>query len=144
MTAGPDGVKYVLKRWFSERECSLRDRKEILFCTRQIAALHRGLQEIPWQEEWSLGSTVVPALSEEMARHSREMKRVRDSSGENAGKQNLNYVSCRALTSIMVRRWRQKKGWSRWIRIRRKTGSFVSRGFRPASYSAGKPGSCVH
>lgn len=78
VTAGPDGVKYILKRWFSERECSLRDRREILFCTRQIAVLHRGLQEIPWQEEWSFGSTVPPALSEEMARHSREMKRVRN------------------------------------------------------------------
>ena len=42
VTAGPDGVKYILKRWFSERECSLRDRREILFCTRQIAVLHRG------------------------------------------------------------------------------------------------------
>ena len=78
VTAGPDGVKYILKRWFLERECSLRDRREILFCARQIAQLHRGLQEIPWQEEWNLGSTVAPALSEEMARHSREMKRVRN------------------------------------------------------------------
>ena len=73
MTAGPDGVKYVLKNWFSERECSLRDRKEILFCIRQIAALHKTLQKILWREEWSLGSTVLPALSEEMARHNREM-----------------------------------------------------------------------
>ena len=78
VTAGPDGVKYILKRWFLERECSLRDRREILFCARQIAQLHRGLQEIPWQEEWNLGSTVAPALSEEMARHSREMRRVRN------------------------------------------------------------------
>ena len=78
MTAGPDGVKYVLKNWFSERECSLRDRKEILFCIRQIAALHKTLQKILWREEWSLGSTVLPALSEEMARHNREMKRVRN------------------------------------------------------------------
>lgn len=78
VTAGPDGVKYILKRWFLERECSLRDRREILFCARQIAQLHRGLQEIPWQEEWNLGSTVAPVLSEEMARHSREMRRVRN------------------------------------------------------------------
>ena len=78
MTAGLDGVKYVLKNWFSERECSLRDRKEILFCIRQIAALHKTLQKILWREEWSLGSTVLPALSEEMARHNREMKRVRN------------------------------------------------------------------
>ena len=46
VTAGPDGVKYILKRWFLERECSLRDRREILFCARQIAQLHRGLQEL--------------------------------------------------------------------------------------------------
>lgn len=78
MTAGPDGVRYVLKHWFTERECSLRERREILFCVRQIARLHKGLQKIPWQEAWSLGSTVPPDLSEEMARHNREMKRVRN------------------------------------------------------------------
>lgn len=78
VTTGGDGVKYVLKRWFSERECSLKDAREVLFCTAQIAKLHKELKTISWQEEWSLGSTVVPAISEEMARHSREMKRVRN------------------------------------------------------------------
>ena len=29
---------------------------------------------------------------------------------------------------ITVRPWRQKKGWSRWIRTRRKTGSFLCHG----------------
>lgn len=77
VTAGPDGTRYVLKEWFSERECSLRDTREILVAAEWIGRLHRAFQEIPWQEVWSMGSTIPPGLSCEMERHNREMKRVR-------------------------------------------------------------------
>ncbi len=78
VTAGPDGVRYVLKQWFSERECNLRDRHEVILCTGRIAALHREFRKIAWQEAWSLGSSLPPSLSAEMKRHSCEMKRVRN------------------------------------------------------------------
>ncbi len=77
LTAAGDGVKYILKDWFADRECSLNEGREILTAAEWIARLHRVLREIPWQEEWDLGSMLPPALEEEMKRHSREMKRVR-------------------------------------------------------------------
>lgn len=78
LTAAEDGVKYVLKDWFLERECNLKDCREVLTAVSRIARLHQAFREIVWQEAWNLGSMVVPELHEEMKRHSREMKRVRN------------------------------------------------------------------
>lgn len=78
ITAAPDGTKYILKDWFPDRECNLKDGREILTCTGRIAGLHRALRQIAWKEDWNLGSIVPPGIAEEMRRHSREMKRVRN------------------------------------------------------------------
>lgn len=78
ITAAPDGIKYILKDWFPDRECNLKDGREILTCTGRIAGLHRALRQIAWKEDWNLGSIVPPGIAEEMRRHSREMKRVRN------------------------------------------------------------------
>lgn len=77
LTAAEDGTKYVLKEWFLDRECNIRDPQEVLDAVGWIARLHRSLQEIRWREEWNLASMQPPGLSREMKRHSREMKRVR-------------------------------------------------------------------
>ena len=77
ITAAPDGTKYILKDWFPDRECNLKDGREILTCTGRIAGFHRALRQIAWKEDWNLGSIVPPGIAEEMRRHSREMKRVR-------------------------------------------------------------------
>ena len=78
ITAAPDGTKYILKDWVPDRECNLKDGREILTCTGRIAGLHRALRQIAWKEDWNLGSIVPPGIAEEMRRHSREMKRVRN------------------------------------------------------------------
>lgn len=72
-----DGTKYILKNWFLDRECNLKDSREILTCVSWIARMHGAFRQIEWQEEWDLGSMLPPGLDEEMKRHSREMKRVR-------------------------------------------------------------------
>lgn len=77
LTAAEDGTKYILKEWFGDRECNLKERREILTAVSWIARLHLAFRQIPWQEEWSLSSMKPPGLAEEMRRHSREMKRVR-------------------------------------------------------------------
>lgn len=77
LTAAEDGTKYILKNWFLERECNIRDPQEVLTAVGWIAKLHRALQQIEWQEEWDLASMQPPGLAQEMKRHSREMKRVR-------------------------------------------------------------------
>lgn len=77
LTAASDGTKYILKDWFLDRECSLKDSREVLMAVSQIAGLHRAFRLIPWKEEWAMGSSLPPKLEEEMQRHSREMKRAR-------------------------------------------------------------------
>lgn len=77
LTPSGDGTKYILKNWFSERECNLKDNREILFAVSQIARLHKALKQIPWSDEWNLGSMVSANPAEEMERHIREMKRTR-------------------------------------------------------------------
>lgn len=77
VTSGEDGTKYVLKDWFVSRECNLKDSREILTAVTWIARLHQAFRRIDWQGEWDLASMHSPGLSEEMQRHTREMKRVR-------------------------------------------------------------------
>ncbi len=77
LTVAEDGTKYVLKDWFLDRECSIRDKREVLTAVEHIARLHRAMGRIAWQEAWDLASMQSSGLWEEMCRHSREMKRVR-------------------------------------------------------------------
>lgn len=77
ITVGDDGTKYILKDWFTDRECNLKDNEEILTAVSWIARLHRAFRTVVWREEWKLGSMLPPGLSEGMRRHTREMKRVR-------------------------------------------------------------------
>ena len=67
-----------MKEWFTDRECSLKDHKEVLLAVRQIARLHKCLAKIPRSEEWSLGSIHGESLEQEMKRHNREMTRTRN------------------------------------------------------------------
>ena len=77
ITTAQDGTKYILKDWFVSKECNLKDSREILAAVSWIARLHRAFRDINWREEWDLASMISPGLSEEMRRHTREMKRVR-------------------------------------------------------------------
>ena len=76
-TAG-DGTRYILKEWFSDRECSLKDGFEIRQALSRLALLHRQLREVPFRDEWRMGSTCEQPLGEELERHNREMQRVRN------------------------------------------------------------------
>ena len=78
LTSAEDGTRYILKDWFTERECNLKERREVLSAVMWIAKLHQAFRKIPWREEWNLGSMLPPGLAEEMRRHTREMKRVRN------------------------------------------------------------------
>lgn len=41
LSTASDGIRYVVKDWFSDRECDLKDTGEILSAVRQIAVLHK-------------------------------------------------------------------------------------------------------
>lgn len=73
-----DGTRYVLKDWFLDRECDLKDGREIRLAAERLAMLHRSLRKIPFQEEWNLGSILVEPLEIELERHNRELQRARN------------------------------------------------------------------
>lgn len=73
-----DGTKYILKDWFLDRECDLRSKNDVFSAVRGLAYLHKYLRKIEWKEEWDLGSNAIKPLANEMAKHNRELIRVRN------------------------------------------------------------------
>ncbi len=72
-----DGTRYIVKDWFSDRECDLKDSWEVLSVARQIAVLHKSLRSVEMKEEWNLKSMISPPLYEDMEKHNRELKKAR-------------------------------------------------------------------
>lgn len=68
-----DGTRYVLKKWFTGRECDIRKEGEVLETVRNLARLHN-LMKMPGGE-WNefRGSD----LEQDYLRHNRELKKVR-------------------------------------------------------------------
>lgn len=85
-SVGPDGLRYIVKEWFSDRECDVRDEEETVKAVLQIARLHRLLRGIELREEWNLGSILAEPMSEEMKRHNRELRRTRSFISKKRGK----------------------------------------------------------
>lgn len=78
MTVTSDGTRYILKDWFLDRECNIKDGYEIRQALSRLAMLHSQLREIEFKEEWSMGSILSGPLEEELERHNREMQRARN------------------------------------------------------------------
>lgn len=88
-----EGRKYMLKRWFSGRECDMKRESEIVGAAETLAGLHRKLHWNP-----SAGSEGIncPAAErtplEEMLRHNREMKKVRSFIRGRVAKNEFEYL----------------------------------------------------
>ena len=78
LTTSGDGVRYIVKEWFGDRECNIKDGYEIRQALSRLAMLHRQLRTIEFQEEWDMGSSCVQPLEKELERHNREMQRTRN------------------------------------------------------------------
>lgn len=76
-TNAGDGTCFILKDWFQDRECNLKEYSEIRSAVTRIGMLHQLLRRVDFKEEWKMGSIVAKPLHEEMSRHNREMKRAR-------------------------------------------------------------------
>ncbi len=77
ISTAEDGSRCILKDWYADRECDIKDPREILSAVRQIALLHKLLRTVPQREEWNLKSMISPPLYEAMERHNRELKKAR-------------------------------------------------------------------
>jgi spore coat protein I len=79
-----DGSKYMLKKWFTGKECDVKKESEVLEAVRNLAVLH---QEMRWnpsgQQREMLAKypetepMIGRNLQEEFARHNRELKKIR-------------------------------------------------------------------
>lgn len=77
ISTSEDGTRFVLKDWYGDRECSLKDEQEVCEALSSLARLHKRWREMEILEEWSMGS-ILPSLAvEDMERHNRELKRAR-------------------------------------------------------------------
>lgn len=78
LSLAEDGTRYVMKDWFLDRECNLKEAQEVLDAVAGIARFHGILREIPFDEAWNLGSIMVQSMDEETKRHNRELQRARN------------------------------------------------------------------
>ena len=77
LSGAEDGTRWIVKDWYEDRECNLKDSREVLCAIDKIAFLHRILRQVEFKEEWNLGSILVQMPAEEMERHNRELIRAR-------------------------------------------------------------------
>lgn len=68
-----DGVSYVLKTYYENRECNIYDKAECLEAVRQLALLH-GCMEFPVDTEWIPDSITSGA---EYEKRNRELKKIK-------------------------------------------------------------------
>lgn len=73
-----DGTRFVMKEWYLDRECNLKEYPEIRSAVTRIGMLHQLLRRVEFQEEWNLGSIAAKPLGGEAERHTRELKRARN------------------------------------------------------------------
>lgn len=78
LSVSEDGSRYIVKDWFLDPECNVQSEEEAVRAVARIAALHRLLRRIETEEEWNLGSILTEPMAEEMERHNRELRRVRN------------------------------------------------------------------
>lgn len=78
LSVAGDGNRYIVKKWYPDRECEVQNEEEAVRAVAAIAGLHRLLRQIKPEEEWNLGSILTEPMAEEMERHNRELRRVRN------------------------------------------------------------------
>lgn len=115
-----DGTRYILKDWFTERECNIKDNMEIRQALSRLGMLHSQLRRIPFHEEWSMGSILSESPEKELERHNRELQRARNYVRSKRGKSqfelcvigNYDMFYAQALEAVEGLRglWDQKEG----------------------------------
>lgn len=120
LSSAEDGTRWIVKDWYADRECNLKDSKEVLCAIEQIASLHKVLRRIDFKEEWNLGSILVQQPAEEMERHNRELVRARTFIRNKRKKSlSLSYVSWGIMIYFSNRPWKPVKGWQAFMKTGR-------------------------
>lgn len=82
-----EGITYMLKKWYQGRECDIRQESEVIRAARQLALLHRELDEVSEDlaGDQADGAPACEIMNvpkgnsplEMISRHNRELKKVR-------------------------------------------------------------------
>lgn len=78
VTSAGDGTRFIVKDWYAEKECDLKNWQEIMTAVTEIAKLHKVLRHIEFKEEWNMGSILAQTPHLDMERHSKELRRARN------------------------------------------------------------------
>ena len=92
LSTASDGIRYVVKDWFSDRECDLKDTGEILSAVRQIAVLHKAFEKGGAKGGMEHEVQVSPAFFMAMEKHNRELKKARAFIRGNSRKMSLSFL----------------------------------------------------
>jgi spore coat protein I len=77
LTTDEDGKNYVLSDWYEGRECSTRDKEEMLRAIAHMAWMHKGMQDIS-REKAIYETFARENFLDETGRRRRELKRIRN------------------------------------------------------------------
>lgn len=97
-----DGTKYMMKKWYSGRECDMKKEAELARAARGLAVLHGKMNLAAEPGE----SQTPPALSvrrnplEEIERHNRELKKVRSFIRGRVAKSKFEYLFLESFEKI--------------------------------------------
>lgn len=127
-SVGQDGLRYIVKDWFSERECDVRDEAEILRAVAQIARLHRILRGVKVREEWNLGSILAEPMEEEMKRHNRELRRARSFISARRGKSDFELCVIGNFSLFFDQALEAQRGLERMAREGREPEHYLCHG----------------
>lgn len=120
LSTAEDGTRYIVKEWFADRECDLKDEREVLSAVRALALLHRQFRMIKRQETWNMRSMISLPLFEAMRRHNRELKKARTFI---RGKRKKNEFELRVIGNFEISRprpWKQSGAWKGCMRFTEK------------------------
>lgn len=78
VSVSEDGTKYILKKWYDGKECDIRREHDITDAAKNLAQLHKILRApMDLGEKTETFVLEGEELSQEYARHNRELKKVR-------------------------------------------------------------------
>ena len=93
-----DGYSYVVKNWWEARECDVRLESDVLTCMEKMAALHRDMQGLSFEDD----GCEKENLLEEYEKHNRQLKKIRTYIRSRKQKQVFEYGYLESVERYLV------------------------------------------
>lgn len=77
VTAGEDGVQYILKDWFRGSECDVKSEKDLFRAAEKMALLHHTFRQIPLSAQEQAFFKIHP-FGEKFEKHNKELRKIRN------------------------------------------------------------------